>query len=106
MAWRAPAASSSPSPRTSPFPQHNVAATFAMDRARHCELREPRAKALRCSQRARVQLRIAAGQPATVAALGGRLVGERRERNDVRAGAPPTVENVRVDEGEGRVGCE
>ena len=47
-----------------------------------------------------MQLRIAARQPAAVAALRRRLVGERRERQDFGAGAAPAVEHMRIDEAE------
>ena len=59
--------------------EHHVATAFAVHRARSGKLRKPRAKARRSRKRARVKLRIAAGQPAAIAALRWRLVRERRE---------------------------
>ena len=58
---------------------------------------------MRGGKGAGMQFRIAAGKPAAVAAFRRRLVGEWRERHDFRAGMPPAVEDVRIDEGEGRV---
>jgi hypothetical protein len=46
---------------------------------------------------------LAAGQPAGVAAWGGRLVGERGERNDIGAGLSPALQQVGVDETESGV---
>ena len=53
-----------------------------------------------------MKLGIAAGQPAAVAVFGRRLVGERREGDDLRPGPPPAGENMRIDEGERGVGSE
>ena len=53
-----------------------------------------------------MQLGIAAGEPAAVAILRRRFVGERREGDDRRAGMAPAGEDVRVDEGEGVVAGE
>ena len=58
---------------------------------------------MRRGKRIGVQFRIAAGQPATIGAFGGRLVGQRRERNDLRAGATPGFDQMRIDEAEGPV---
>src|SRR5712691_6066794 len=88
------------------FAEHHVAAALAVHPARGCELREPGAKSLGGRKRSGVQLRIAARQPAAVAARRWRLVGERREPDDLGAGAPPSGEDVRIDEREGRVGGE
>ena len=66
----------------------------------------PARKRCAAASAAGMQLRIAAGQPATVAALRWCLVGERREGHDLGAGPPPAGEDVRIDEGEGRVGGE
>src|SRR6266446_3353115 len=57
--------------------QHHVAAALAVDWPRVREAREPLPEALRRGERAGMQLRITTGQPADVAALGRRLVGER-----------------------------
>src|SRR5690606_35952093 len=50
-----------------------------------------------------MKLRIAARQPAGIAIVSRRLVIERRERHDLRPRLPPTVEHVRIDEGEGGI---
>jgi hypothetical protein len=56
----------------------------------------------RC-ERAGVQLRIAAGQPAAIGALRRLLVGQRRERKNLRAGRAPRLDKMRVDEAEGTI---
>src|SRR5271166_1028769 len=86
--------------------EHDEAAALAVYRARACKLRQPGAKARGRRQRPGVELRIAAGQPAAIAVFGRRLVGERRERDDLRAGRPPALDDVGIDEGEGRVAGE
>src|SRR5712671_5462720 len=86
--------------------QHHVAAALAMDRPRLREAREPRLKFLRSSELTTMELRIAARQPADVAALGRRLIGERRKRHDFRARFAPRREQMGIDEGERRVGRE
>ena len=50
-----------------------------------------------------MQFRIAARQPATIRAFGGRFVGKRRERNDLGAGVAPGVDEMRIDEAEGAI---
>src|SRR5262249_38123280 len=81
-----------------PLAQYHVAAALAVHGPRGGELREAAAKLLRRGKRPRLQLGIAAGQPAAVAACRRRLIGKRRERDDLGAGASPAVENVRIDE--------
>ena len=97
MAWRCPFAS------VRPLAQHHVAAAFAMDRPGLRKTRQPGAKPGRRRERAGMELRIAAGQPAGIAVARRRLVGKRREGDDLGAGAPPAVENVRIDEAEGLI---
>ena len=53
-----------------------------------------------------MQLRIAAGKPAGIAIVGRRFVGKGREGHDLRTGAAPAAQHMRIDEGEGRVGRE
>ena len=60
-----------------PFSEHHVAAAFAVDRPALGEPGKPAPEAPRGRERARMQLRITAGQPAHVAVVGRRLVGER-----------------------------
>src|SRR5262245_62313376 len=60
-----------------PLAQHHVAAALAVHRPRLREARKPLPEALRRGKRAGMELRITAGQPADVAALGRRLIGER-----------------------------
>ena len=50
-----------------------------------------------------MQLRIPAGQPAHVAALRRRLVGERRKGRYLGTGPTPKIEQMRIDEGKGCV---
>src|SRR5215813_783888 len=57
--------------------KHHVTAALAVDWPRLREAREPRLKFLRSSEHAAMELRITAGQPTNVAALGRRLIGER-----------------------------
>ena len=63
-----------------PFAKHHVAAALAVHRPALGEVREPAAEALRRRERTRMQLRIAAGQPARVALFRRSLVGERGKR--------------------------
>ena len=74
--------------------------------ARLRKARQPRAKARGRGKRAGMEFRIAAGKPAAVAALRRRLVGERREGDDLRAGRSPALDDVGIDEGKGRVAGE
>src|SRR5712692_698907 len=88
------------------FTEHHVATALAVNLAGLGKLREPSTKMLRSRKRSRVQLRIAAGQPTAIAVLRWRLVGERRERDDLRSGSPPSVEDMGINKREGRVGRE
>src|SRR5215831_19914357 len=72
-----------------PLPQHHVAAALAVDRPRLREAREPLLEALRGGERAGMEFRITAGQPADVAAFGRRLIGEGRKDRDLRARFAP-----------------
>ena len=69
------------------FAEHHVAAALAMHRRVVCEAREPGAKTLRGRQRAGVQLRIAAGQPAAVAASAGGASSASGENGTISAPA-------------------
>src|SRR5258708_33665090 len=80
--------------------QHHVAAALTMDRPRLREAREPRLKFLRSSELTTMELRIAARQPADVAALGRRLIGERRKSDDFRARLARRREEMGLDERE------
>src|SRR6185436_15500455 len=62
--------------------QHHVATAFAVDRTRRREFPYAGSEAFRGSEAAGVQLGIAARQPAGIAIVRRRLVGERRERNE------------------------
>src|SRR5437660_1468632 len=53
------------------------------------------AEAVRRREPARMQLGIAAGQPAGIAIGARRLVGQRRERHDLGTGRAPTRQHVR-----------
>ena len=53
-----------------------------------------------------MQLGITAGEPAGIATVGGWFVGEGREGYDLGSGAAPAARDMRIDEGEGRVGRE
>ena len=69
------------------FAEHHVAAALAVHRPRRGETRKPGAEPVGGGKPSGVKLRIAAGKPATVAVLRRRLVGERRERDDLGARA-------------------
>src|SRR5262245_40022835 len=56
------------------FAEHHVAAAFAVDGPRLRKARKPRTKARRIRERAGMELRISARQPAAVTALRRRLV--------------------------------
>jgi len=85
------------------FAERHVAAALAVHRPRLGKARKPRAKLVRGRQLARMQFGIAAGQPATVAVLGWRLIGERGKGKYLRASRAPAGKQVRIDEGEGCV---
>jgi hypothetical protein len=83
--------------------EDHVAAALAVHRPRLRETRESRPKFLRGSERTGMKLRIAAGQPADIAARGRRLIGERRKGYDLRTRFAPRREQMRIDERECRV---
>ncbi len=75
-----------------------------MHGARGGEAAHAVAKGRRCREPAGMQLRIAAGEPGDVAVVRRRLVGERRERHQLRTGGAPMGGDMRVEEGEGGIG--
>ena len=77
-----------------------------MHRARLGETTQAFAKSRRRRKPPGVQFRIAARKPADVAVRRRRLVGERREWNDLGPGRPPALHEMRIDEREGRVARE
>src|SRR5512135_463497 len=83
--------------------ENHVAAALAMHLTRRGEAGEPVAETVRRGKPPRMQLGIAAGQPADVAALRRLLVGKGREGEDLGALPPPSCDEMRVDEGEGVV---
>ncbi len=86
-----------------PRAQHHVAAALPMHRPRRRKSCKSVAKPPRIGERAGMKLRIAAGQPATVAVGRRRLVGKRRERHDLGARAAPAVDHMGIDEREGPI---
>ena len=87
-----------------PRAQHHVAPTLTMNGNGALGQRaQPVVKTMRRRQCSRVQLGIAAGQPYRIGSGIGRLVGQRRERQDLRAGRPPAIEQMRIDEGESAI---
>ena len=84
------------------FAENHVAAALAMHCACLREFRQAAPKMARRRQLAGVQFRITAWQPADIAVVRWRLVTQRRERHDLRAGATPAIEHVGIDE---RKGC-
>jgi hypothetical protein len=86
--------------------QHHIAAAFAMDRAGCGERPEALAEAPCAGKRCGMKLRITSGEPAGIARIGRRLIGKRGEGDDLGPGTPPTGQDMRIDEGESRVGCE
>ena len=63
-------------------------------------------KISRSGERLGVQFRIAARQPAAVGVFRRRLVGERREWQNLGAGITPSVDRMWIDEAEGAVAGE
>src|SRR6185312_12733393 len=86
--------------------QDHIAAALSMHRPRRGKADEPFTEALRCCEPFRVKLWVPAGEPAGVAQVWRRLVGEGGEGHDLGAGAPPPVEDMGIDEGEGGVARE
>ena len=83
------------------FPQHHVAAAFAVDRAGRAESPQAIVETKGVCKLAGMKLWIAAGKPAGIALIWGWLVGQRRERNDLGTGAPPALAKMRIHEREG-----
>ena len=82
------------------LPQNHVAAAFAMRRPRFNESAQTGKKRLRRREAFRVQLGIAARQPAEFAMVGRRLIGKRRKESDVRARLLPAGQNMRIEKRE------
>ena len=80
--------------------QNHVTTALAVYRPRLCKASQSIAKTSRGSKRFRVKLRIAARQPAAVGAIRRRLVGKRREQQNLGAGVAPCRKDMRVDETE------
>src|ERR1700685_2565534 len=80
--------------------QNHVTAALAVYRSRLREAPQAVAEAPCRGERFRMKLRIAAWQPAAVGAVRRRLVGERRERQNLGAGIAPRREHMRIDEAE------
>ncbi len=85
------------------LPKNHVAAALAMHRP--CLGKAPQAgfEPLGQTKGIGMQLRITAGEPTTIRAFGGWLIGKRRKRNDLRAGAAPGFKKMRIDEAEGPI---
>ena len=84
----------------------HIAPAFAVRRARLGEAPETFAKSRCRRQPPGVQFRIAARKPADIAIGRRRLVGEGREWDDLGAGRPPALHEMRVDERESGVARE
>ncbi len=97
MAWRTPLGI------LKALAEHHVAAALAMHWPRRGEAGEALAEAMRGGEPSGMQLGVSARQPACVATLGRRLVGEGREGHDLGARLAPALDQMRVDEGEGFV---
>jgi hypothetical protein len=67
-----------------------------------CQRAQPLVETTRRRQCSGVKLGIAAGQPDRIGAGIGCLVGKRRKGQDLRTGRAPAIEQVGIDEGEGR----
>src|ERR1700704_3027005 len=74
------------------FSEHHIAAALAMNRTCPGKAGKTTAKSVCGGKGTRMQFRITARQPADIAGVGRRLVGERREGHDLGAGAPPTTQ--------------
>src|SRR6516225_6019413 len=82
-----------------PLPQHHVTSALTVHRPALSEVLKPSFEASGVRQRARVQFRIAAGEPACVAIFRRWLISEWREGDNLSAGAPPTAQHMGIDEG-------
>src|SRR5215831_7682136 len=86
--------------------EDHVAAAFAMHVSRSGKSRKAPAEASRGGERAGMKLGITARQPAAIAVVRRRLVGQRRESDNFGASAPPSVNKVRIDKAERCIGSE
>lgn len=82
------------------LPQNHVTAAFAMRGPSFHEPAQTVEKALRCREPSRVKLGIAAWQPAEIAMVRRRLIGERRKESDFRARLSPARQNMRIEKRE------
>ena len=85
------------------FAQRHIAAALAVNGLRRREQPQAVEEAARAGEAAGMQFGIASRQPAGVAVGGRRLVGQRREGDDLRPGRPPAADEMRIDEGKGLV---
>src|SRR4026209_2794173 len=97
MGWLMPSASSNTPRRT------RVPPALAVHRPCRGKAGGAVAEFVSAREPARVQLRVSARQPAGIAILRRRLVGKGRESHDLRTCAPPTIENMWIDEGESSI---
>src|SRR5579871_3046154 len=88
-----------------PLAEYHVTAALAVHWTGCAELSQPLMETMRLRKHARVQLRIAARQPAGVAIVWRRLIGQRRKTGDLSAGPPPSIAHMRIHEREGRIRC-
>src|ERR1700730_12797077 len=82
------------------LPQNHVAAAFATRGPSFHEPAQSGKKTLRRRQPPRVKLGVAAGQPAEIAVVRRRLIGERRKERDFRARLSPARQNMRIEKRE------
>src|SRR3954447_7508131 len=85
------------------FAEHHVTPAFAVHRPRLRKAREPGAKSARPGQGGGGQLGVGARGPGAIGVIGRRLVSEGREGHDLRPRAPPSLDDVRIDECKSRV---
>src|SRR5262245_28901147 len=87
-----------------PLSQHHVAAALTVNgNGSLSQGPETALKTMRRRQRCGMELRIAAGQPYRIRARIRRLVGERREGENLGAGFTPAIEQMRIEKGEGAI---
>src|SRR6516165_4071038 len=80
--------------------QDHVAAALAVDRTRLRKTVQACCKLPCRRERVRMQFRVTARQPAAVGALRWRFIGQWRKWQDLRPGAPPGFQNMRINEAE------
>ena len=85
------------------FAKHHEAPAFAVHRAGLSEPPYAGSEGGSHGERARVEFGIAPGKPADVAIVPRALVGEGRERHQLRSRVTPLRDQMRVEEGEGGV---